>query len=279
MLRFAPLPNAIGNDTYIPSYPPTVLHSEIISENDPRARMFDAAKKKELVGLFKRGAFRIVLREEAGENPNILPSRFVLTIKHPDSTGPPQLKARFVIGGHRDRDRHKQIHDTRTVRPESIRVLVAIATIFGMRLSIFDWLQSYTQSGSNLLRDVFISPSELHLTPQQLVQILLPVYGLTESGEYWGDTLSNHLREHCSFKQSTTDLAFWLKSIGSKVVAVATSYVDDVLLAATPSALKQFAAISKNRFDVKIDTSDSLGYLGMQIVTHQDGSRSISQPK
>lgn len=37
---------------------------------------------KELQLLIERDTFRIVLRSEAGKNPNIIPSRFVLHIKH-----------------------------------------------------------------------------------------------------------------------------------------------------------------------------------------------------
>ncbi len=65
-----------------PPFHPMILHTEIISENDQRATLFDEAKRKELNGLLERGVFRIFLKEEAGDNPNIVPSRFVLAIKH-----------------------------------------------------------------------------------------------------------------------------------------------------------------------------------------------------
>lgn len=70
-----------------------------------------------------------------------------------------------------------------------------------------------------------------------------PIYGLGDAGEYWADTLANHLNEHCQFKQSSTDLAFWFKTIGRRLVALADTYVDDVLIAATKKALQGFAMV------------------------------------
>lgn len=66
--------------------------------------MFDDAKRKELLGLLEKGAFRIVLQEEVDENANIIPSRCVLAIKHADDPDKPTvLKARFVLGGRKDK--------------------------------------------------------------------------------------------------------------------------------------------------------------------------------
>ena len=58
-----------------------VFFTEIICERDPQVKQFDEAKRNEIPGLIKRGTFKIVLREEIGDNPNIIASRFVLAIK------------------------------------------------------------------------------------------------------------------------------------------------------------------------------------------------------
>ena len=278
-LRPSPLPHASVDNIAEPRYPPTVLHTEILLPGDPRESLFDEEKCKELMGLLERGAFKLILREEAGPNPNVVPTRYVLAIKHAQTNMPPRLKARFVIGGHRDKDKNELLHDLRTVRAESIRLVIALATIFGLKLSVADWRQGYIQSKSQLLRKVFVRPKELHLNANELVQVIRPVYGLADAGEYWADTLSRHLREHLRFKQATTDLALWLKTVGSKLVALAASYVDDVLLASTPQALAEFKRISTKRFDVDINSADALSYVGLQIVTAADGTRFVSQPK
>lgn len=93
-------------------------------------------------GLLKRGAFRIVLKEESGNKPNIVPSCFVLDIRH-KGDGTTRYKARFVIGGLRDRDKKNLVHDSGTVLPESVRLLLALGTVLGLRVSVADWTQSY----------------------------------------------------------------------------------------------------------------------------------------
>ena len=64
---------------------PTLYYTEVLSPRDPRCGMFDEAKRKELEGLFKRGTFKMMFRSELEDDPNIVPSRFVLTIKHLDT--------------------------------------------------------------------------------------------------------------------------------------------------------------------------------------------------
>jgi hypothetical protein len=53
------------------------------------------------------------VQDDAGVKPNILPSRFVLAVNEKD--GKEVLKARFVLGGHRDRDKKKLVHSSITL--------------------------------------------------------------------------------------------------------------------------------------------------------------------
>ena len=71
-----------------------VNYTEIINELDPFSDMFNEAKQKEIEKLIRRGTFKIYLREEAGDNPNIIPSRFVLATKK-EGSEIEMLKARF----------------------------------------------------------------------------------------------------------------------------------------------------------------------------------------
>lgn len=107
------------------------MGTEIIGQGDTREFLFNQEKKEEILGLLERGTFRICLREEAGTNPKILPFRYDLAIKHSQNDEPPRLKARFVLGGRHDDARYHLVHDARTVRPESVRLLIALITIFG----------------------------------------------------------------------------------------------------------------------------------------------------
>ena len=136
-LKPSPLPNSSVDNLARPQYPPTILHTEVLSQGDPRERWFDE-EKKELLGLLERSAFKICLREKAGDRPNVVPTRYVLAIEHAQTNQPTRLKAHFVIGRHKDKDQNALLHDTRTVRAESVRLVVALAAIFGLKLSVAD---------------------------------------------------------------------------------------------------------------------------------------------
>ncbi len=74
--------------------PPRVLYTEDVLPGDPRESLFGDAIRKEILGLIERGTFRLTLLEEAGDNPNVIPCRYVLTIKHA-LDGTVRYKARF----------------------------------------------------------------------------------------------------------------------------------------------------------------------------------------
>ncbi len=87
-----------------------------------------AAKRAKIKNLLDRGTFEVVLREDLLLDGNILPGRFVLTIKSTDD-GQAKHKARYVIGGHRDRFKDFMVHSTTTLQPQSIRLLLALAAM------------------------------------------------------------------------------------------------------------------------------------------------------
>ena len=91
--------------------PPTDLHTEVQHPRDPRAGLFDDAKRKEILELVERGTFMLVLEEEAGQNLNLIPSIYVLAINHSGDSST-VYKARLVLGGHRDKENRSVVHNT-----------------------------------------------------------------------------------------------------------------------------------------------------------------------
>jgi hypothetical protein len=114
-----------------------LMFTEVISPRDHRSGLFDDAKRKEIDGLLNRGTFKLELRSELESNPNIVPSRFVLAIKHKES-GAEVLKARFVLGVHKDRDKRHVVHNATNLKKSSIRILLALpfwVLTFGLETS------------------------------------------------------------------------------------------------------------------------------------------------
>ena len=208
--------------------------TEAISPKDLRASQFADAERKEIQGLIDRGTWKVVLKDELSENGNILKGRFVLAIK--DSGKDKEIwKARYVVQGYKDNLKQYLIHDTNTTRNNSVRMLIVRASLLGFHLYSTDVTQAYLQSTESLMRDVYSQPSkEFHLGPKQMLKLLRPLYGLADSGDYWGRTLRYHLESTIRMQSTTTDGALFFQLLGNKLSGLCATYVDDCLHARDP---------------------------------------------
>lgn len=92
---------------------------------------------------------------DASERPNILPSRSVLALKHSkDRTK--IYRARFVVGGHKDCERENVVHRAKMLNQSPVRMLPAIASIFGFNMYTINVTQAYLQSAEKLQRKIYI---------------------------------------------------------------------------------------------------------------------------
>jgi hypothetical protein len=108
------------------------------------------------------------------------------------------VKARYVIKGHKDVEKHWLVHNSPSLRQGSIKLLVALAAIFGFRIWSLDVSQAYLQSAETLMRDVYLDPKHdrdvFHLSSEQCLKLLRPLYGLADSGDYWHSTFLKHTK-------------------------------------------------------------------------------------
>jgi hypothetical protein len=244
-----------------------VYMTEIVSNSDSRAALFDDAKRQEILGLIDRGTFSIVTcpDDKATGKPNILPSRFVLAIKHAE-TGETKLKARFIIGGHRDREKPELVHVSTTVKHSSIRMLMAVASIFGLDVWSSDVHQTYLQAATPLLRDLYVKPPQesIHLRQNELLKLLKPLYGLSDAGDYWSQTLSSFLTQQLRLKQATGDFSLFFRHLGTRTAGLSASHVDDLLNAGTPDFRADVDAEFRNSFDMAESEDPPLTYAGIE---------------
>ena len=192
------------------------------------------AVKKEVIGLFERGTFKIILREDVPENANILPGRFVLAIKSTEE-GQEKYKARFVMGGHRDKVKNLLVHNLCTLQPQSIRTLLAIALCRGYGIWTADVTQAYLESTDPLLRDICITKNipEFELEPHRCLHLLKPPYGLCDAGELWAATMHKHHRQDLGMQPTKSDPALYTMSENEKIICLSGTYVDYLLRAGT----------------------------------------------
>eukprot|EP00171_Calliarthron_tuberculosum_P009468 IDg9468t1 len=132
-----------------------VFLTKIIRSQDPRADLpkMTEVKRVEIRELPKRKTFKIILLEEVPLKANILPGRFVLAIKSTED-GKLKYKARYVIGGHRDRMKEMMVHDAATLQPQSIRLILALSVAEGFEVWTSDETCGTNREG---FRDKIIS--------------------------------------------------------------------------------------------------------------------------
>jgi hypothetical protein len=227
--------------------------TEILTPDDPRAsdEKMTEAKQKEIGGLIARNTFRAVLREDVPTGANKLKARYVLAIKDAD-TNKCIYKARYVLGGHRDRLKHLLVHTSSTLRPPSIRIILAVSAILEFKVWTVDISQAYLQSANDIDRDIFVdNPApEFALSPDQCLQLIRPLYGLGDANEMWYLTLHTHHTDELGMKALRSDPALYSRFIEGILQGMSGTYVDDLCRAGTTDFEKHVAHTSE-RFDAK----------------------------
>jgi hypothetical protein len=225
--------------------------TEIISRGDPRGTspQMKEAIQKEVRGLISRGTFRLQILDET-RGRNIVPSKFVLAIKYEDD-GREVYKIRLCLGGHRDFLKNHMVHTATTLTQTSTRPILALAAIFGWNVWTTDVQQAYLQSASRLKKEVFLKTDALELGPSEFLELLLPLYGLAESGDYWGETLGDHHLKELRFRQSFVDFALFFKVVGRRLAGLSGAYVDDLLRAGPSDVRNMLERTLRDAFDCK----------------------------
>lgn len=207
--------------------------TDTINPSDPRAQSpeSNAAKKKELEDRIRRGTWKVVAHDEIPGNANILTGGFVITIIDTE-TDQPRFKARFVAHGNRDRYKSNLVHIRTTLKHASTRIIIALAACFGLRIWSQDISQTYLQSASQLISEIYLKPGkDLQIEGNQLLKLLRPLYGLSKSGDYWNTTFSNHIKNDLKMANAISDYSSFFKTVRNKLIGLAGTYVDDIICA------------------------------------------------
>ncbi len=261
-----------GMENFVSNPPAGVFVGKVLHPADRRARsgLFDDAKAKELEGLARRGFYEVVLREDVPAGANVMGGRFVLAIKNV-GTGEEVYKARFVVQGHTDAEKNLLVHNSTNLKQSSVRILVALAAIFGFRLWSQDVSQAYLQSAEKLMREVYARPTkEFCLPSDQLLRLLKPLYGLPDSGDYWHSTFAKHLRDDLLMSCTAGDLSLFFKVVHGKLAGITGAYVDDTLGAGDEDFQKE-SEKTQEKFESKPREFDNFVFAGIEIEKTEDG--------
>jgi Reverse transcriptase (RNA-dependent DNA polymerase) len=134
--------------------------------------------------------------------------------------------------------KQSMVHTATQLSHSSTRLILAVAADLGFDVRSTDVNQACLQSACRLKRELFIQPKELMLGKSEFLQLLLPFYGLAESGDYLGETITDHHFLELQFEQSPIDLALFFKRVGKKFLGISGACVDD-LLSVAPAKYRQ----------------------------------------
>lgn len=67
----------------------------------------------------------------------------------------------------------------------------------------------------------------LSKNPDEIINLLKPLYVFDESGDYWGRIFSNHLEKVLRLNFCISAAALFYKTIGEQLIGLYTTYVDD----------------------------------------------------
>ena len=237
------------------------------------------ARQKEVDNLMHRGVFEVVKRSDIPEGANCMKSKFVLTIKSP-MNAPDEDKARYTIAGHRDKMKKLIVHTTVTLQPSSIRLLALISEILDLELWISDACQAFLQAAKKLttVRYIIDPPPEFGIPPDMCLKVVRALYGLTESGDMWYETLDDHHAKDLGMVSSKLDPALYFKVEHSKLVGLSGTYVDDILRAGTPE-FRELANKTHERFEMSDDKELPNEFTGFQLDRDPAGTLIIKQTR
>lgn len=278
------------SNTWFVSFSPTndtfagVLFTEVLKPEDPRGSSpsFQAAKSSEIEGLKARGVWKIVQKCDVPAGANVLGGRFVLALKN-CGTLEEKPKARYIAQGHRDKDKPYMVHDTATLRSSSVRLLLSIAAVKGFRVFSHDVNQAYVQSKDKLTRQVFIMPRKedrdlLGITDDEILELILPLYGICDAGDYWGVTVEYHVQDDLDMTPCIGDAAMYVKLVDGVLQGIMGVYVDDNLNAGT-TEFEEMTRESLEKFDSKPRVYDDFAFFGSDVSTSAPGSFLLSQSR
>jgi hypothetical protein len=199
------------------------------------APLWTDAIKSELASITENEVFELVPRSAA---KHILGTRWVF-VKKPRPGQDPLYKGRLVVRGFQQRpgiDYYDVFAPVVTYK--SIRLIIAIAAQYGMFLHSMDVKTAFLHG--TLEEDIFIEiPEGLPGDrSQHVVKLKRSLYGLKQAPRAWNNRLNTFLCSKLGFYCCDCDPGvYWLN--GDPGFCILTTYVDDLLIAATSMALLQ----------------------------------------
>jgi hypothetical protein len=199
---------------------------------------FEASWNQEINGLIAKGVFKF---EEYNPKKHvgirIFNSRLVNEVKG-KATDSPYEKSRLVIQAYNDEGKEMILTQSPTIQRASQRVIAALApSLFqlpdkNIKMWLRDITQAYVQSTTSLNRLILARPPKeiQHMySPNTIMVVLKPLYGIPEAGTHWWATYHKHHKEKLSMVTSTYDPCLLITTT-EDVFGIVGMQTDDTLI-------------------------------------------------
>ena len=243
---------------------------------------FEGSRLDEVNGLIERGVFNPIPIQDVPAGVRIFNSRFVDEIKN-KGTSEAFEKSRLVIQAYNDTGKVHVLTQSPTIQRASQRVILCLATVLtATDIYLRDITQAYTQSTSNLAREIYARPPPgFDIWINCLLKVIKPLYGIPESGNHWFNTYHKHHLEELQMKQSTFDPCLLSTDEGAPLGIVGLQTDDSLIVGVKAFAEAEEEAIKKSGFTTKprqlLTMEHPLKFNGGRISLQADGSIHLTQ--
>lgn len=176
------------------------------------------------------------------------------------------------------------VHDVHLMQPTSCRMIVNAAACLSWQLFSHDVTREYCQLRMELTRKIYLRPWNEDraingIKKDEYLELLIPLYGVCNAGDYRGATSDRYLSEDLSIVPTNGDkeVYFWVEKDGKTVTGAIETVLDDSLNASTV-AFQKHAELTLQQFDSKPRIFGTFDFTGLHIETKQDTLLIISQP-
>lgn len=104
----------------------------------------------------------------------------------------------------------------------------------------------------------------LELDPKELVQILLPLYDLSDAGDYWNKKLSCVIISATSACCNQQVISLFFCRVADRLVSLPGTYVDERLQEATPEERQAIQKCLKKTYDISVDEYEGIVFTGIE---------------
>lgn len=120
------------------------------------------------------------------------------------------------------------VHAASTMAHSIVRLVSGLASGLGLELRTEDVKQVYLQSAATMQRDILLKPKGLQSGYNEFLKLVLPLYDLSDSGDYWVRTLSDCCRTNSQMNETLAGPSLVYRRIGNDLCAISGKYVDDL---------------------------------------------------